>query len=120
MTNQVDVDDGWLDRLMPEINDVIVKVSNAICADAKAVCPVDTGDLKRSLHVTNPSPGVGHVGSDLPYCTIVEMGFHGEEHVRAYLRQGHPVKAHTRRVKYPAQPYLRPSLYRTRDLSGLA
>jgi len=113
------IESGWEDQLDSVINDTIMGVTRAVCADSKSVCPVDTGALQASLAPTNPEPKVGHVGSDLAYCATVELGFDGDVQVHAYLRQGHPVRAHIRHARSPEQPFLRPSLYRTRDLTGL-
>ena len=119
MAVELHFETGWEDQLDAMINNVVMSTTNAVCSDAKTICPVDTGDLQASLAPTNPLPKVGRVGSDLAYAATVELGFDGDVNVRAHLRQGHPVRAHVRHARSPEQPYLRPSLYRTRDLSGL-
>lgn len=119
MATRIEIEPGWYDQLGPEVNDLVIRVARAIRVDAQTICPVDTGDLKASLVDTNPRPGIGWISSDIPYCLAVEFGFHGEEYVRPHLRLGRPVRGHVRRGNSPEQPFLRPSLYRTRDLSSL-
>jgi len=110
---------GWYDQLLPKINTMIMRVTTAVRQDAQTICPVDTGALKASLIETNPEPGVGHVSSHLDYAATVECGFRGNVVVHAHMRQGHPVREHVRKARSPEQPYMRPALYRTRDLSSL-
>lgn len=119
MAVELEIDEGWFDRLVPTINTMIVKTMTEVRKDAQAICPVDTGDLKESLTVVNSAPMQARMISHLPYFAAVECGFHGEEYVRAHMRQGHPVRAHMRRGNSPEQPFARPSLYRVRDLEGL-
>lgn len=113
------MEDGWESQLEPVTNRLVMKVTSAVRDDAKQVCPVDTGDLEESLSALNMGVGVGWVSSHLDYCAAVELGFHGLEYVRAHLRLGTPVRAHVRQGNSPEQPFLRPALYRTRDLSEL-
>ena len=119
-TGSVHFEDDWFDQfLMPAINRTVMKVTVAVRDDARKVCPVDTGALKASLVARNSAPGVGRVASDMPYAAAVELGFHGTVTVRAHLRNGHPVREHTAHQNTPAQPYLRPSLYRKRNLGSI-
>lgn len=121
MATELHVDDGWYeDHLVPQINRLIEKTAFAVRNDARQICPVDTGALKASLVALNSAPMEFRIASHLPYCAAVELGFHGLEYVRAHMRQGRPVRAHTRHGNSPEQPFLRPSLYRTRDLSELS
>lgn len=119
MATELHIDEDWYDRLQPRVNEMIVRVAKAVRDDARKTCPVDTGALKESLTVLNSGVGEARVASHLPYCAAVELGFHGEEYVRPYMRDGRPVRGHSRQGNTPAQPFLRPALYRTRDLSGL-
>lgn len=119
MTSELHFNDGWYDQLAPVINRTIMKAAVAIRKDAQQVCPVDTGALKESLVALNSSPGVARIGSHLPYVAAVELGFHGQEYVREHLRNGRPVRAHVRQGNSPEQPFLRPALYRERDLGSL-
>jgi phage gpG-like protein len=116
---RVEMTDGWEEHLQSGIGALLEKLAVSVEADAKAVCPVDTGDLKASI-THEVHDGVARVGSNLDYAAAVEMGFHGIEHVREYeikrgSRAGTRVRAHERRGNTPSQPYLRPALYRKRD-----
>lgn len=120
MATELHFEDDWFNQfLMPAINRTVMKVAVAVREDAQKICPVDTGALKASLVALNSAPGVGRVASHLPYCAAVELGFHGTVTVRAHLRNGRPVREHTAHQNTPSQPYLRPSLYRKRDLGAL-
>lgn len=112
---RVEMSDGWEGDLQAGINALLDRLAVAVESDAKAVCPVDTGDLKASIsHEVRDNEA--RVGSNLDYAAAVEMGFHGIEHVRAYERRdGSLVRAHERRGNTPSQPYLRPALYRRRS-----
>lgn len=50
------------------------------------------------------------ISSDSPYAAYHEFGFHGTESVRAFTRNGHPVRAFTRTVNYAGHPYFQPAL----------
>lgn len=125
MSNDIVIFDGWEEQLDPKINEVIMRATKAVCKDAKSVCPVDTGALQESLTPINSAPKQGRVISDRDYAAAVELGFRGEVTVRAhtntdFMGTGRTVeiREHTAHQNTPAQPYLRPSLYRERDLSG--
>jgi len=112
---RVELSDGWEGNLQAGINALLDKIAVDIEADAKAICPVDTGDLKASIgHEVRENEA--RIGSNLDYAAAVEMGFHGTEHVRAYERaDGTRVRAHERHANQPSEPYLRPALYRRRS-----
>jgi hypothetical protein len=95
-----------------------------ILGDAQRFVPVDTGRLLKSLDAQVRDDSrlpVLEVGSfpdgegEVAYAAATELGFHGEETVRAHTRNGHPVREHTRHANTPEQSYLRPSLYQERD-----
>jgi len=108
---------GWEDHLTVIKNRLVMSTMSDVKADAQRLVPVDTGDLKESLTLILYAPGVARIVSHMPYCAAVELGFHGEEWVRPYMREGRPVRGHTRQGNTPAQPFLRPSLYRPRTLA---
>jgi len=126
VSNDIEMEDGWEDQLTPLINTVVMRATTAVCKDAKAICPVDTGALKESLTPINAALMVGRVISDREYAAAVELGFHGEVTVRAHTNRDFmgtgrtvEIREHTARQSTPAQPYFRPALYRSnRDLSG--
>jgi len=120
VATELHFEDDWFDQFaMPAINQAVMKVTVAVRDDARKVCPVDTGALKASLVALNSGIGQGRVASHMPYAAAVELGFNGVVTVRAHMRNGHPVREHTAHMNTPAQPYLRPSLYRKRDLGDL-
>lgn len=120
MANDIQIDGGWYDdELMPRVNSLVMRTTRVIRIDAQQICPVRTGALRDSLVDLNVGVGVGIVASHLDYCAATELGFDGLEYVPAHEREGHPVAAHVRRGHTPEQPFLRPALYRQRDLSEL-
>lgn len=120
MATELEISDSWYDdELMPRVNDLVMKTTTAVRKDAQTACPVDTGALRDSLVDLNIGIGIGIVASHLDYAAAVELGFDGLEYVQAHTINGHPVRASVRRGNSPEQPYLRPALYRERDLSGL-
>ena len=95
------------------------------------VLKVRTGTLRRSVtHRVDTLPDVilGIVGTNVTYAARHEYGFHGSEMVRAHLRtvkqafgkelkggaRQISIRAHARRVDYPAHSFLRSAL---RDLN---
>ena len=94
---------GLMMRGMSEIKDMLERLSeedllfassdgvrdglNAICMEAKALCPVDTGALQASISV-RMTPDGGEVYAGAPYAAQVEMGT----------------------MERPAQPFLFPAM----------
>lgn len=115
---RVEMVPGWEEQLSRPVDSLVSRTMQHILEDARAACPVDTGALKASLTNILYNHGESRIISHMPYCAAVELGFHGEEFVRAYARKdGTSVRAHTRHGNTPAQPFLRPALYRKRDLT---
>lgn len=120
---------GWSQALDAEVAAGLAELFKdhlgpAILGDAQQLVPVDTGRLLGSLDKQVRNDGrlpVLEVGSfpdddgEVPYAAAVELGFHGEETVRAHERNGHSVREHTRHANTPEQAYLRPALYQERD-----
>jgi len=120
VATDLQIDEDWYDsEFMPRVNDLVMRTTRAVREDAQSACPVDTGALRDSLVDLNVGVGVGIVASHLDYCAAVELGFDGLEYVNAHTRDGRPVRAFVRRGHSPEQPFLRPALYRERDLSEL-
>lgn len=125
-THKVDAELGHgLDELFED------KLGPAILGDAEHLVPVDSGRLLRSLdkqvrHDERlPVLEVGSFpddGGEVDYAAAVELGFSGEESVRAHTRRDprtgkeQNVRAFTRHAHTPEQPYLRPSLWQERDI----
>ncbi len=67
----------------------------AVRAEAAALCPVDSGALRQSLHIRMEEGAAGAQGqvvADVPYATLVELG--------SFAR--------------PGQPYLSPAFHLVR------
>lgn len=124
---------AWLAALGPKAQAASVQASNQILA--RLVNIIDrrlsgevlnsrSGALRASLRTSvDLSAGIlATVTANTPYAAFQEYGFSGVENVRAHLRHqtqafGHPIKpielqvrAHARRVDYPAHSYLRSAL----------
>lgn len=123
--NRVEMTDGWEDDVRGAVVSLFdTRLGPAIRDDAKRFAPVDTGRLEASIDHQVIDDGAQvelQVGAfpddegDIDYSAAVELGFHGQEEVRAHTRNGHPVRAHTRQGNTPEQPYLRPALYQERE-----
>jgi hypothetical protein len=104
---------------------ILEKVASAIESDAKAGCPRDTGKLAASI--THSVDGrTARIGTDVEYALSVEFG--SKPHV--IRPNGHPFlkfpdgrtggDVFAREVHHPGtpeQPFLRPALFRTRDVA---
>lgn len=130
MSTRVEMADGWeaaLDAALSEGLGAMFgdRLGPAMRADMRALVPVDTARLQKSLDFTVDDSGrlpMLVVGSfpdgdgEVKYAAAVELGFHGTEQVRAHTRNGHPVRAHERHANTPEQPYMRAALYQERDI----
>lgn len=112
----VTMDPAWEVKLQPNIDAVLDQVTEEIEDDIKLGAPVDKGDLVKSVYRRGHRVYVG-----TEYWHFVEYGT--EPHVieprtkKALWWPGarHPVK----RVNHPgtpAQPFMRPALYKPRTL----
>lgn len=128
--SRVEMADGWSQALDAQVGEGLTELFKThlgpdILGDAQRFVPVDSGRLLKSLDAQVRDDGrlpVLEVGSfpdgdgDVDYAAATELGFHGEESVRAHTRNGRPVREHTRHANTPEQPYLRPALYQERDI----
>lgn len=124
--------DDWMAQVRAGVGEMFAdRLGPAIVADAKTFVPVDTGRLMNAIdHQVLDEDGAPlelQVGvfpdaeGPVEYAAAVELGFHGEEHVRAYVNHDFmgtgravEIRAHTRHGNSPEQPYLRPALYQER------
>jgi hypothetical protein len=89
--------------------------------DAQRLCPVDTGELSESITYEIVSWDEAIVGSDVGHAAAVEFG--SQPHTitvrnAKVLTDGKHIFGKTvRHPGTPAQPYLRPALYRERGLT---
>lgn len=83
------------------------------------VLNVRSGRLRRSINYRVVSDGDAmvdaRVGTNVEYAPIHEFGFDGDQKVRAHMRKGRPVVAHTRHVKLPERSFLRSTLREEKD-----
>ncbi|MBA5222224.1 HK97 gp10 family phage protein [Streptomyces griseoaurantiacus] len=88
------IDPSWQQHLEPAEDQALEKLGGDILSDMKRTVPVRTGRLKASLDAETHN-GVLRVGSrDVDYSVDVELGT----------------------SEQPAEPYMRPALYRQRSL----
>lgn len=84
---------GW-ELVLDEVSSrMLEKIAADVETDAKSACPVKSGRLRDSIDHRMEAPDHAVVFSDVPYAAFVEEG--------------------TRHM--PAEPYLRPALYKQRD-----
>jgi len=133
---RIEMATGWTHKLDAELGHGLDELFEdnlgpAILGDARHLVPIDTGRLLGSLDKQvdhSERLPVLQVGSfpdgdgEVPYAAAVELGFNGEESVRAHGRRDprtgkeQNVRAFTRHAHTPEQPYLRPALYQERDI----
>lgn len=89
--SEVKFEAGWIRKLLPGTQSYLDRVGGEIVADAQAIVPVDTGDLRRSIKHTVVEDTVV-ISAEEDYAMEVEFGT----------------------SKMAAQPYLRPALYKKR------
>jgi len=100
------------------------KITEAIADDARAGCPIDSGDLVLSIKARFPGGKRGVVvvgGPDAPYWADVEYGSrphtirsHGPWSLRS--DEGEYFGPVVHHPGTPAQPFMRPALYQKRRL----
>lgn len=126
----VDMDSGWVKAATIATDKPLRHVVEDIADDMRHAVPVDTGDLHDTIHTSFPETGKGraHAGGELhgrliDYWADVEYGTHPHM-IRSRgpwpLRNRETGEVFGRVVNHPgtpAQPYMRPALYRHRDLA---
>lgn len=104
-------------------HELIEPLLQAIAADARRLAPVDSGDLRDSITFEVTSETSGRVGSPLSYAADVELGTRPHviraqsKKVLADREQGEFFGKEVHHPGTPAQPYLRPALYRNRQVA---
>lgn len=121
------IDPSWPEQLRAEIADVPMKVAEAIAVDARRLCPEDTRELVSTIEpVPLKTSARVYVGGLFGvYWASVEYG--SDEHVieshgKWPLRNKETGQVFGRRVLHPGtpeQPFMRPALYRVRDLGSV-
>jgi len=114
---------GWEERYNRQVERAAFRpLCELILADMERGCPEDKGDLKDSLRIRYLNQHGARIGSDLDYATVVELGS-GPHIIRA---KGNYSLHNAETGEYfgpvvmhpgtPAQPFMRPALYRRRSL----
>ncbi len=68
---------GIPERLLADVRQHVGETAYKIEADAKLLCPVDTGRLSQSIHTSFDLANQGYiakVGTNVEYCEAVEFG----------------------------------------------
>ncbi len=98
----------------PEMKEALREVARKVVQDAKAICPVDTGSLRRSIRAKEYPPEV-----EIYRIYVVAGGKIINPKTHGLVDYASKVEYGTSRA--PAQPSLRPALEQTdppRDLDG--
>lgn len=103
MATRIVWEPGWEQRIDGDVTELLERLGTVIEADAKAGCPVDTGELRESIE-HEVSDDTLRVGSNVSYAGYVEEG-------HRIVAWGHDTGRYA-----PPQAYLRPALYRQRAL----
>lgn len=80
-------------RIEEEASKVVMQAGYKTERDAKTLAPVETGTLRRSIHMDLKDALTAEVGTNIEYATFVEFGT----------------------VKMPAQPFMTPAYHKNRD-----
>lgn len=84
------------ERVGGAAREAVMEAAHFIEAGAKANAPVQTGSLRRSIHVLGPTPfgfagWVALVGPSVVYGRRIELGFQGSDSLgRQYDQEGQP------------------------------
>lgn len=119
VTFTMNVHSGWEPELDRLIAVYLAKLAREVRADAERAVPVKTGKLRASIYheVNGATARVGV--RNVPYWSTVEYGS-GPHIIRPSVKKAlywpgarHPV-AYVNHPGTPAQPFLRPALYKRR------
>jgi hypothetical protein len=126
----VDMDSDWVRLATLATQKPLHGIVEDIADDMRHAVPVDTGDLHDTIHTSYPGTGKGrvHAGGEsdgrlVDYWADVEYGT--DPHVirvrdKKVLYNAETGQFFGRVVNHPgtpAQPFMRPALYRHRDLA---
>lgn len=99
-----------------KVYSAVGKAQQAVLEEAKALCPVDTGDLRASITYAEPVDNGkqirGEVSANMPYAAYVEFG---TGHRGASSPGAGPFPYTMTWPGMAAQPYMRPALDNSRD-----
>jgi hypothetical protein len=105
----------------------VKRITEAVADDARAGCPIDSGDLVETIGTRYPGKLRGVVvvgGEDAPYWASVEYGSdphliesHGPWSLRSDDNEYFGRVVH--HPGTPEQPFMRPAIYRRRSMRGV-
>jgi len=119
---EVVMDPSWVKVATLEVDSAIHDVTEDIADDMRHGVPVDTGELHDSIETKFPRPGVGRVEVGTDHWAPTEYGSRPhviESHGPWPLRNRETGEVFGRIVNHPgtpAQPFMRPAVYRQRSL----
>lgn len=121
MTKQFEPNRDYDRQLEREVEQQLLRpLAESVMRDAKRLCPIDSGHLSESITYEIVSWDHAIIGSDVDYAASVEFGSQPHEiRVRnaKVLTDGKRVfGTSVRHPGTPAQPFLRPALYKDRGL----
>lgn len=118
----------WRIELVAHTQDDLIRITDDIADDARRGCPRDSGEMQETITtVFLPGHGFVHVGTD--HWAPTEYG--SEAHIIRPRRPGgrlrffwlkvnrYVVFAKVHHPGTPAQPFMRPALYRRRKPRGV-
>jgi len=111
---------GALERLALLVAGAHREVVEEMGDDARRYAPVDTGNLRDSIHVEHEAPGRSRIAAYADYAAEVEYGTRPhviEPNTKEALAWPGMVGGPYKKVHHPgteAQPYLRPAVYKRR------
>ena len=107
-----------LSRLPPDAKQAmsrgLVIAGHLVEADAKRLCPVDTGRLRSSITTEKIDWDEVHIGTNVVYGPYIEYGTGPHDIVPVFAKALHFNKTFAKIVHHPGtreQPFLRPALH---------
>lgn len=120
MAEYVIQDPGWQDMLRAYTQDDFVLLVEDIADDARHACPVDTGELVDTIETHYPAPGIGIITVGTDHWAPTEYGSaphpidaHGPYSLHN-AETGEYFGPHVNHPGTPAQPFMRPALWKRR------
>lgn len=128
---RVRVNRDWESWFLAHVGAQVKAITEAVADDARAGCPIDSGDLVSTIATRYPGKlhgivkvgGRGPLAHDVDYWAAVEYGSAPHwiaSHGKWSLHNAETGEYFGRRVWHPgtqAQPFMRPALFRRRKLS---
>lgn len=131
MATIIVMDEGGMAQLEARVGHLVGRVLDDVEDDATHMCPVDTGALVSTIHKDHDGRALhgkvwtGDIGRGIDYWASVEYGSRPHiirSHGNYPLRNRETGQVFGRVVHHPgtpAQPYMRPAVYRSRAYGSL-